>query len=232
MRKSYRHLFFDFDDTLWDFESNSKVALNEVFDNYRLSRFFVDFKQFYDFYVPKNKELWKLYPLGLISRKQLDLERFLYPLSQVGLHDEELAICLSKDYLAICPTKTNLMPHALKLLQYLESDYNMYILSNGLAAIQEVKIKSCGIGKYFKKIFLSDNIGYYKPDRRIFEYALKSVNARKNESIMIGDNFATDIAGAKNTGMHQIYLTSNQTETLPFLPTYMVQSLAEIKEIL
>ena len=232
MKKKYRHIFFDFDNTLWDFESNSKEALNEVFEKYCLDNFFVDFEQFYSFYVPKNRELWELYPRGLITRKQLDLERFLHPLLQVGHHDEELAIRLSNDYLEICPTKTNLMPHAVELLQYLEADYNSYIITNGLSAMQEIKIKSCGIGKYIKKIFLSENIGYYKPDRRIFEYALKSSNAKKNESIMIGDNFNADIVGAKNIGMHQIYLNPDKTETLPFLPTYNVQSLAEIKNIL
>ncbi len=225
-------MFFDLDNTLWDFESNALVSLQEVFGKHNLNRFFSDFDHFYQLYTFRNQQLWELYPQGLITRKQLNLERFLYPLSQMGNNDEEFALLLSDDYLEICPTKTNLMPYAIELLDYLKPHYNIHIISNGFSKVQKVKIQTSGIDRYIDNMYLSEAIGFHKPDRRIFEYAVKSSNAKKTESIMIGDNFDADIVGAKNFGMHQVYFHSEKNTELPFEPTYFIQSLEEIRYIL
>ena len=232
MKKKYKYLFFDFDDTLWDLTKNSYVALCEVFDKYKLSKFFSDFDQFYTLYTTNNERLWELYPKGLITKKELNRERFLNPLSQAGCNDEELACRISEDYIEICPTKTNLKPHAIELLEYLKPNYNIHIITNGFVKTQQKKMQSCGIGSYFDNVYFSEIIGCHKPDKRIFEYAVKSSNARKSESIMIGDNFDADIAGAKNADIHQIYVAPDEMPNLPFSPTYVVQSLLEIKNIL
>ena len=232
MKKKYKHLFFDFDDTLWDLKKNSYAALREVFDKYDLNKLFDDFDQFYTLYTANNKRLWELYPKGLITKKELNQERFLNPLSQAGCDDAELADHINEDYIEICPTKTALKPHAVELLEYLKPAYKIHILSNGFTKVQHIKIQSCGIGIYFDNLYFSEIIGCHKPDKRIFEYAVKSSNARKSESIMIGDNFDADITGARNAGIHQIYVAPGETLNLPFAPTYIVQSLLEIKNIL
>jgi putative hydrolase of the HAD superfamily len=232
VRRKYKHLFFDLDNTLWDFEGNALVALQEVFVMHNLHRFFNDFDHFHQLYTYRNRQLWEMYPQGLITRKQLDLERFLYPLSQAGEHNEALAIQLSNDYLRICPIKTKLMPHAIELLAYLKPNYKIYIISNGFSSVQKIKIQACGIVEYIDNLYLSEMVGYHKPDKRIFDYAVKSSNAKKSESIMIGDNFDADIAGAKNAGIHQIYFNPRGNTSLSFSPTYTIESLEEIKAIL
>jgi putative hydrolase of the HAD superfamily len=231
MRKKYKHLFFDLDDTLWDLEKNSFVALCEIFDKYELTRF-ANFDQFYALYTTNNKHLWELYTKEAITRKQLNHERFLTPLSQVGCHDEELISGINDDYMEICPTKPNLKPHAIELLDYLKPNYNMHIISNGFSKTQQIKMQSSGIIHYFDNMYFSEIIGCHKPGKRIFEHAVKSSNARKTESIMVGDNFEADIVGAKDFGIHQIYVNPDKIPTLPFVPTYVVQSLLEIKNIL
>lgn len=232
MKKKYKHLFFDLDNTLWDFDTNALVSLEEVFVTFRLNKYFDDFSQFFQLYSVKNKELWELYPKGLISRKQLNLERFLYPLTQVGCSDEELALQISDAFLSISPTKTLLLPYALEVLEYLKPFYQIHIISNGFSKVQQIKINACGLSHYIVNIYLSETVGYHKPDRRIFEYAIKSSNAKKKESVMIGDNFQADIVGAKNFGIDQIYLNSNPTVALPFSPTYQISCLRELKELL
>ena len=89
-----------------------------------------------------------------------------------------------------------------------------------------------GIDKYFKKIILSEDIGVNKPNPKIFEYAIKAANAEKSSSIMIGDAFETDILGAANIGLDQIFLNREALTELPFAPTYNVANLLEIKSIL
>jgi putative hydrolase of the HAD superfamily len=225
-------LFFDLDNTLWDFNGNAFESLKEVFIFHKLEKYFDDFEHFWKLYKYRNEQLWELYPQGLITRKQLNLERFLYPLSQVGNHNEDLAIEISDDYLEICPSKTTLMPYAEEILEYLKPNYKIHLITNGFSKVQYTKIKSSGLEKYINNTFLSEAVGYHKPDRRIFEHAVKSSNAKKNESLMIGDNFRADIAGAKNFGIDQSYYSSEPDQTLPFLPTYQISSLIELKDIL
>jgi putative hydrolase of the HAD superfamily len=232
MKKKYKHLFFDLDNTLWDLDINARISLEEVFAKHNLAQYFDHFDHFFDLYTIRNNELWELYPKGLVTRKQLNLGRFLYPLEQVGHNDEELANKLSDDFLAICPTKTNLLPHTIEILNYLKPNYNIHIISNGFSKMQYAKIKACGLSDYIINMYSSEAIGYHKPDKRIFEYAIKSSNALKKQSIMIGDNFQADIVGAKNFGLDQIYLSSDKSVILPFEPTYRISSLAEIKTIL
>lgn len=232
MKKKYKHLFFDLDNTLWNLDINARISLEEVYLKYALDKYFKNFEHFFDLYTIKNKELWELYPQGLVTRKELNLGRFLYPLQQVGYANEDLATSISDDFLRICPTKTNLLPHTIEMLEYLKPSYNIHIISNGFSKVQQVKVKACGISDYIINMYLSEAVGYHKPDKRIFEYAIKSSNAKKKESIMIGDNFQADIVGAKNFGIDQIYLYEDKTVDLPFEPTFRIKSLKEIKEIL
>ncbi len=228
----YKHLFVDLDNTIWDFEANSEAALNEVFLTNRLDKIFTNFSVFFSLYSVRNRELWSDYANKKISKQTLNKERFNYPLNQIGLFDEHLAEKIGKEYLKLCPTKTILMPHARDLLNYLVARYQLHILSNGFVEVQYTKLKHAELEHYFGKIFLSEEIGALKPHKRIFEYALKSVNARKNEALMIGDNFEADIVGAKNAGIDQLFYKVNDEQIESFTPTFTVRSLSEIKNIL
>ena len=167
-----------------------------------------------------------------ITKEELNSRRYSYPLECVGVHDQKLADTFCREALSRIPTKNHTIPGAVELLEYLHPRYRMFILSNGFKELQSRKMKTAGLTGYFDDIILSEDIGINKPHPELFEHALKETGSRLEESIMIGDMFETDIAGAANIGMQQIYFNPKHKIGLPFTPTYEVNDLLEIKEIL
>lgn len=126
---------------------------------------------------------------GKDHKDELNRQRFLYPLEQVGWGDAELAKRFSDDFFSVIPTKAKLMPHAREVLDYLSERYNLYILSNGFQELQCHKMRSAGIDGYFRKVVLSDDIGVLKPHAPIFHFALSATQSYLEDSLMVGDNW-------------------------------------------
>ena len=200
----YKHIYIDLDRTLWDFEANAREAFKEIFEMFDLSGMIPDFMEFIDTYVYYNEQLWEKYGKGKIRKDLLRAERFRLTLNRFKIKNSDLVNKISDAYMEITPQKSNLVKGAIETLTYLKSKYNLYILTNGFPEVQYTKIKNCGIESFFKKIITSEEAGWHKPDKRIFQYALKCVNAKKEESLMIGDNLEIDIKGALNFGIDQV----------------------------
>jgi putative hydrolase of the HAD superfamily len=230
--QKYRNLFIDLDDTLYDFSAASREAFKETYDLLGYGRFFESFGQYMDIYSPHNLMLWGLYGEGKITKEELNKRRYSYPLECVGIHDQELADTFCKEALSRIPTKGPLMPGAIELLEYLRPKYRMFILSNGFKELQSRKMHAAGIDKYFDELILSEDIGVNKPNRELYDYALQKTGSTLEESIMIGDMFDTDIVGAANIGMEQMYYNPKEKKGHAFSPTYEVTHLLQIKEIL
>lgn len=231
LKGKYKHLFFDLDHTLWDFDSNSVDTLVELFDAYDFDRFFDSFETFHRNYEKHNAQLWNLYRQGKIKKEELNFERFHRPLADAGCPDRELATGFGRDYLTISPTKTALLPHAMDILDYLKQHHKLYIISNGFNEVQQRKIDLSGIRSYFTKVYISDLLGVHKPNRDFFDYMIKSSNARKEECLVIGDSIEADIEGALNAGIDAIFYNSraivHDKEDL-----IEISSLLELKKIL
>lgn len=228
----YKNLFIDLDDTIYDFSSASREAFMETYELLHYDRFFDSFNHYYSIYEPYNLELWHIYGEGKITKEELNKRRYSYPLEVVGIKDQELADTFCREALGRIPTKNRLIDGAIELLEYLRPKYNMYILSNGFKELQSHKMRTAGIEKYFDALILSEDIGVNKPNRELYEYALEKTGSKLEESIMIGDMFETDITGAANIGMKQIYFNPKKKESHTFAPTYMVTELLQIKDIL
>ena len=228
----YKNLFIDLDDTVYDFSAASEESFRETYELLQYGRFFDSFEHYLSIYKPYNLELWRIYGEGKITKEELNKRRYSYPLECVGIHDQELADTFCKEALSRIPTKGPLMPGAIKLLEYLRPKYRMFILSNGFKELQSRKMHAAGIDKYFDELILSEDIGVNKPNRELYDYALQKTGSTLEESLMIGDMFETDIAGAANIGMEQIYYNPKGKQGHPFMPTYEVKHLLEIKEIL
>jgi len=228
----YKNLFFDLDDTLWAFSLNARNTFEEMYFKHKLNRYFDSFQHFYTLYQKRNAELWMEYGDGNITKEELNNQRFLYPLQAVGVPDAVLAKTYSDDFFAVIPTKSNLMPYAKELLEYLFPKYNLYILSNGFRELQYRKMRSAGIDGYFKKIILSDDIGVMKPWPQIFHYALSATQSNVKDSLMIGDSWEADITGASGIDMHQIYYNCVERTFFPFEATYTINTLKEIRDLL
>ncbi len=228
----YKSLFFDLDDTLWAFSDNARNTFEEVYHQHCFYYYFDSFEQFYSIYQKRNRELWIEYGEGKITKEQLNRQRFFFPLQSVGVKDETLAQRFSEDFFAIIPTKSGLMPHAKEVLEYLSSRYRLYILSNGFRELQYRKMCAAGIESYFKKIVLSEDIGVMKPWAAIFNFALSATQSELSESLMIGDSWEADIAGAKGIGMHQVFYNVNGKTEFPFRATYQISDLKELMSFL
>jgi len=206
--KKYTHIFFDLDNTLWDFNRNSKSAMQEAFDFYRLNMQ-ADFEKFFDIYTEYNHQLWALYRNNEVGKKELTRLRFqntFEDLNISGVDPEKM----NETYLNVMPKQTFLNQGASELLQYLKSKkYQLFVITNGFKEVQYNKIKTSSLKPFFQKVFVSEEIKTPKPGREIFEYAVKSSNAKKSKSIMVGDDWETDILGAVNFGIDAIHFLND-----------------------
>ena len=228
----YSTLFIDLDDTLFDFAGASREAFRETYELLGYSRFFASFDHWLGIYEPRNKELWQEYNAGKINKAQLNKIRYNYPLEVVGHPDEELGARFGVEALSRIPHKNMLLPGALELLEYLAPKYEMYILSNGFMELQSQKMATTGLTKYFKRVILSEEVGVNKPAPAFFEYAFAVSGAQKDSTLMIGDAFDSDIIGAANVGIDQMFLNRKGEKNLPFRPTFEVSELREIRNCL
>ena len=202
----YKHIFFDLDHTIWDFDKNAEEALNELYIIYGLNDLGLHSADlFIETYTRNNHRLWAEYHVGKISKTQLREARFKQTFLDMGLHPDIIPLGFEDDYVKLCPTKTNLFPGVHDVLQYLSAKYTLHLISNGFRESQDVKIAGTNIGGYFQHVVISEIVGVNKPDKAIFDHALNLAGTIKAESLMIGDSLEADVYGALNFGMDAIY---------------------------
>ena len=228
----YKDLFFDLDHTIWDFELNSKETLWDLHLKYELeAKGIHDFDVFYSQYSVHNHRLWDRYTKGFIKQEELRWKRIYLSLLDYKIADEALSKEMSVDYLDILPNKKNLFPYTIEILDYLKNkDYKMHLITNGFESVQFKKIKNSNLADYFIEVITSEASNSLKPNKEIFDYALKASNAKLESSIMIGDNEAADIQGAINVGMDSIFV--NHLQIQPTVPaTHTITHLKELENI-
>jgi putative hydrolase of the HAD superfamily len=230
--KSYKSVFFDLDHTLWDYETNSRETLLELYSLYKLvDRGVHAFDAFFNTFRKVNLSLWDLYDRGLLDSETVRKERFKQILTPFNAYDEAFATKISDDYLSACPKKKNLLPDALETLDYLSGKYQLTIVTNGFEEIQNLKMTSGNLHQYFKHIITSQKAGYRKPSAEIFHYALKVNGVNNTEAIMIGDNLVTDIGGAKNASIDAVLFNPDSFQH-DVEVHYEIRRLHELKQIL
>lgn len=198
------HVWFDLDDTVWDFTHNSADAMREFYAERHLDRLWPDFESWLGAYRAVNSALWEQYGRGEIDLDTLRTERFRRPLVQVGVTEADaraLAADYDADYLCRLASRKALIPGVRELLDDLVArGFTLGILSNGFAGTQQQKLRSAGIEHLFKYVVLSDEVGEPKPFPAMFRYAESVCGGNAGSCVMIGDNPATDLAGARGAG--------------------------------
>jgi putative hydrolase of the HAD superfamily len=228
----YKHLFFDLDHTLWDFDSNAKTSLTELYAQFDLQqRINVAFDEFYPKYLYHNQLLWERYHNGYISADDLKWKRMWRTLLDFKIADEPLARLLSDQFLEILPTQKEVFPYTFEILDYLRNkQYDLHLITNGFEKTQWSKLKHSGLDRYFSQVITSEASNSLKPKKEIFDYALAKAGANLKESIMLGDNLEADIGGAMNAGMDCIFV-NHINATTDIKPTYIITHLKELEEI-
>jgi YjjG family noncanonical pyrimidine nucleotidase len=226
------HIFFDLDHTLWDYNRNCEEALVEIFETFKIQTFGIETEgQFIESFHIQNDLLWDLFDRRLIPVEELRHRRFRDVFNHFGIQDLSICDALNDAYLDISPNKPYLFDGALDVLEYLNAKYTLHIITNGFEAMQAKKLKASGITHYFTTITCSQKANARKPEKEIFEFALKQANATVDQSVMIGDNYDVDILGAKNIGMDYFYFNPNPV-ILEKEEKSLIKELLELKQFL
>lgn len=208
-----KHIFFDLDHTIWDFDKNAEETLTELYHHYELKAIGLDScEAFIERYTENNQLLWAEYHLGRITKDTLRAERFSKTFIELGVAPEKVPHQFEDDYVKHSPRKTNLFEGSEKVLAYLQKKYILHIISNGFKETTLLKMSTCNLNPYFTNVIISEDVGVNKPDKAIFEYALAKAGAQKEESIMIGDSIEADIRGAQDFGMKAIFFNPMKKE--------------------
>ena len=228
----YRHLFFDLDHTLWDFEKNANETLHTLYARHDFARYGTfSVAEFVRVYSDINHALWRLYQSNKISQSQLREVRFTRTLTRLGVPEAEIPASISAEFTDILPHKTAVFPYTHEVLDYLKPKYRLHLITNGFNDNQGLKLASSNLTHYFEEVITSEHSGHLKPDPRMFAHALERTGATAAESLMIGDNLECDVLGAYNAGIDQVYFNPDKRRHFNQI-THEISSLRELKEFL
>jgi putative hydrolase of the HAD superfamily len=232
MSQKFQHIFFDLDHTLWDFETNSRLALEEIFQEVQLlEKGIPSFEQFHKAYLPINDYYWFRYHNKLCTKEETRTGRFYDTLKSFGVEDNSLAQEIAARYVSLSPYKTALHHGALEVVSRLSETHELHIITNGFSEVQRIKIQESGLAPFFKHLIISEEVGVQKPQPEIFHHLLSLISASKRDCVMVGDNFNTDIEGARNAGIAQMYFNPHKKPLRGQKPTYTIHHLQEVANI-
>jgi putative hydrolase of the HAD superfamily len=228
MYTGIKHIFFDLDDTLYDFEKNSREALQHLFTEFSLDvKLSADFDEFYGAYKKVNSQFWSLYNKGQITKKYLRDNRFSETFKKFSYNNFADNLAFNEQYLSRAPHGPYLKEGCIEALEHLKSRYSLHIITNGFKEIQNIKLTKSGIRDYFRNVIISEEHGLSKPDEKIFRLAETLASGQKSECLMIGDNYESDIEGSLNAGWKAIWLTSDHSGSV-----HSIENLHELRGFL
>ncbi|MDA9575801.1 YjjG family noncanonical pyrimidine nucleotidase [Flavobacteriaceae bacterium] len=228
MYQHKKHLFFDLDHTLWDFDKNSALTFEKIFE---INHIQVELEDFLEVYVPINLAYWKLYREEKIDKNSLRFARLKDAFDALGIQISTAQIYkLSEEYINYLSTFNHLFEGTIQILDYLQPNYTLHIITNGFKEVQHGKLNKSGIAYYFETVTNSELAGVKKPNPKIFKLALHMAKASKVESLMIGDNLEADILGAVNFGIDALFFNYHKDS----IPRHIesIDKLVELKRYL
>ena len=230
--KQYKAIFLDWDDTIGDWTGAEHKALQDIYAHYHLDTLYPTFEDYLNAYKPYNLELWGMYGRGEVTKEKLHFERFYRPIERLELSDErkvELAHEMGAEFLRLTNKYFSVLPGAAEVVRKLAKKYPLTIISNGFKEVQYYKFAHSGLADCFAHTIISEEVGINKPQPEIFRIALQMNGVTADEAIMIGDSYSSDIQGAKNAGIDQIWLHEGETDETA---TYIVPKLKDVLNIL
>ena len=225
-----KDIFFDLDHTLWDFDKNSDLTFFKILEKNNIK---IDVNKFLNEYHPVNRKYWEMYRENKVSKADLRFYRLSDTFNKLNYKvDHNVINKLAVDYIEHLSDFNNLIPNTLMVLDSLKLKYKMHIITNGFKEVQKRKLIKSNLAHYFKTVTISEDVGVKKPNKLIFNHAIKSAKASIKNSIMIGDNYNADILGANKIGMKAIYFNFHKTSEENIENVIIIEDLEEILKIL
>ncbi|MBQ8100913.1 MAG: YjjG family noncanonical pyrimidine nucleotidase [Paludibacteraceae bacterium] len=238
--RPYKAVFLDWDDTIGDFRHAELLALRDIYAAHGLERLYPTFEDYYNTYHPHNLMLWDRYGRSETSKQELQLDRFLYPLLHASLRREEPsgtaadaeteARTMGDEFLQLTNRYFRLLPGAEETVRHLAARYPLTIVSNGFTEVQYTKIRLSGLQDCFRHVVLSEETGWQKPNPLIFSRALDLNGLQAEDVLMVGDSWNSDIQGARNAGIDQLWITTDLQDPRP--STYRTTDIRDLKDLL
>jgi YjjG family noncanonical pyrimidine nucleotidase len=225
-----KHLFFDLDHTLWDFERNAEECIFEIFEEKAdIIPSKVIFEEFYAAFSIVNQSLWAQLDAKEITHEYLRTHRFKNSFKKVGVSiDIDLSNEFDNLFLEKLPTKGHLIEGSVPLLESLKDHYKVHMITNGYLQIQTRKMQNSGILHYFENIVTYDVANSRKPEKAMYHHALELANCSASESLMIGDSYIADIQGAVNAGLKAVHFDQTGMSNA----RYMIARLADLPKMI
>lgn len=227
-----KHLFFDLDHTIWDFEANADETLRELYELHELQKYSDhNADEFIAIYRDINNAMWVDYRQHKIDKETLRTERFVQCFKAMNYPQDKIPADLWLQYIQICPTKTKLIPGALDTLNYLADSYSLHLITNGFSETQRRKLKHSNLEHYFESLTISEEVGAKKPERKIFDQALNISGSGLKTGTYVGDSHDADVVGAINADWHMFWFNPEGSET-PISSNKLksIKNLQELKE--
>lgn len=226
--KNYRFLLFDADETLFDFHHAEREALRKAL----LQNGIEYSKEYQNLYSKLNLSLWKQLELGNITKQELLATRFCRFFEAAGIQGDTEAMRVS--FQANLAAEGRLLPGALELCRELSMQFELYLVTNGIAQTQRTRLASSGLQPYLKGVFISEEIGTPKPQKQFFDAVEQSIAGFvKEQALIIGDSLTSDIKGGNLAGIDTCWYNphgeSNDTDAKP---TYTIADYKELKKLL
>ena len=226
---SYNCVLLDFDETLVSFSQSEKIAVTKVYNKYNIPAT----EENIQYYHQENEKLWRDFEKGKIKKKDIEKNRFQKVINKFGLTGVTGDV-MNRDYVNYLKNSAILLDGAIEFLQDIEDYATIAIVTNGIDAVQQNRLKLSRVIDFADGVFTSEKVGYNKPDKRIFLNALKTLGVENNKKVLVvGDNLHSDIKGGINAGLDTCWVNFNNEEnTTNIRPTYTALDFTQLKIII
>lgn len=231
--QNIKHIFFDLDNTLWDYRRNAKITLVRLYEEFQVEENYgYTFEEFFPHYYESNEQLWADYRDGKVTKEELRARRFPEAFANMGIPNAPFALDFEKRFVNEVTTSNYVVEGAEEILKYLKEKYHLHILSNGFEEVTHQKINGSIVKNYVETITTAEGAGVPKPDPLVFETAMKKAGTTAEESIYIGDDWIADMLGATRVGMKAIFFNPLNENHLWMEEIPVIYQLSELKEYL
>lgn len=223
-----RTVLFDLDDTLLDFHKAEAIALRQTLIELNLEPEAATIAR----YSEINAAQWRLLEEGKLMREQVLTRRFAILFEELGV--ERSSAQAKEIYEQLLGVGHYFIPGAPETLEALAPKYDLYLVSNGTATVQESRLESAGIKPYFKDIFISQLVGFDKPQKEFFDRCFAQIpNFARGEAIIVGDSLTSDMRGGLNAGIRTCWFNPRRKSRREEIPVdYEIGALSELPVLL